>query len=446
MVNDPAGATLWRLAATRVAGKPFTVTEYNHGSATNGAAECVPMIATYAALQDWDGVFLFAYSHNGEYEKNKIDSFFDIEGSPVKMGLMPLGSRIFLGGAITPLAEETTIYLPREKILRTAPAYYDHVYDLLRDEFHVIGESTLTKRLSITFDASRAPASSPARPAAAALSQAQWTGGGKVAGQFTAGTRGRGLRGIPAPETTVEITPVYRAAPRDVPFAALIAAAARPGETLATTKIILLAAVGHSANDGMKWDAGRHSVADQWGQGPARVEAPLFTLAGKELSTAMSSQDILAPYAEADRRARQEDTGRRIGVLADHHEQQGCNDVVGNPARIEYRAWAVSRALTSSRRFQPARATPQRLGHRHRPIRILIRLQDRDQNPRRSDDGVVERVRKHRLAALRHLVTQIAPPGLEVVEPRGGVRFAVARARAVLRRIAGAGRASMFPH
>ncbi len=91
MVDDPAHATLWSLAATRVAGKPFTVTEYQHPAPNDWAAECVPEIATFAALQDWDGVFLFAYSHNQEYDKGRIASFFDIEGNPTKMPLMPIG-------------------------------------------------------------------------------------------------------------------------------------------------------------------------------------------------------------------------------------------------------------------------------------------------------------------------------------------------------------------
>jgi pyridoxine 5-phosphate synthase len=40
------------------------------------------MIASYAALQDWDGVFLFCYSHNDQFEKQQIDGYFNIEGNP----------------------------------------------------------------------------------------------------------------------------------------------------------------------------------------------------------------------------------------------------------------------------------------------------------------------------------------------------------------------------
>jgi len=57
------------------------------------------MIATIAALQDWDGVFLFAYSHTNQPEKDKQSSFFDIEGnpaSPINEGtLCPKGANTF---------------------------------------------------------------------------------------------------------------------------------------------------------------------------------------------------------------------------------------------------------------------------------------------------------------------------------------------------------------
>ena len=44
-------------------GKPYICTEYNHAAPNTFAAETFPLICAYAALQDWDGVFAFAYSH-----------------------------------------------------------------------------------------------------------------------------------------------------------------------------------------------------------------------------------------------------------------------------------------------------------------------------------------------------------------------------------------------
>jgi glycosidase len=60
LVNTPGG-TLTGLAARRVAGKPYTVSEYNHPAPNQYVAEGFPMIAAFGAFQGWDGVFSFDY-------------------------------------------------------------------------------------------------------------------------------------------------------------------------------------------------------------------------------------------------------------------------------------------------------------------------------------------------------------------------------------------------
>ena len=62
MTDHPDQATLFRIAAERLLGKPFTLSEYNHPAPLDAQAECVPMIASFAAAQDWDGIWLFDYS------------------------------------------------------------------------------------------------------------------------------------------------------------------------------------------------------------------------------------------------------------------------------------------------------------------------------------------------------------------------------------------------
>ena len=53
--------TLAGLARQRIKGKPFTVTEYEHPSPNYHGAESPLLLAAYAGLQDWDGLWLFAY-------------------------------------------------------------------------------------------------------------------------------------------------------------------------------------------------------------------------------------------------------------------------------------------------------------------------------------------------------------------------------------------------
>jgi len=105
MSDNPPG-TLYELAAERLNGKPFTVTEYNHPAPLDSQAECVPMIASFAAAQNWDGVWLYTYSHSsGNWDREHLNSFFDIDTNPAKWGFMPAGAHIFRDSKQPPAAE-----------------------------------------------------------------------------------------------------------------------------------------------------------------------------------------------------------------------------------------------------------------------------------------------------------------------------------------------------
>ncbi|HUU58395.1 MAG TPA: hypothetical protein VMZ50_02525, partial [Phycisphaerae bacterium] len=104
MVDHPDRSPLFGLAASRLEGKPFTVSEYNHSAPNDYQAECVPMIATFAAIQDWDGVWLFAYSHRAdEWDRGHFDNFFDIHANPAKWGFVPAGTSIFREAGVEPV-------------------------------------------------------------------------------------------------------------------------------------------------------------------------------------------------------------------------------------------------------------------------------------------------------------------------------------------------------
>ena len=64
MVADPNGGTLAGLAAHRVGGLPFAVSEYDHPAPNDHSAELFPMIAACAAAQDWDAVYQFNYANS----------------------------------------------------------------------------------------------------------------------------------------------------------------------------------------------------------------------------------------------------------------------------------------------------------------------------------------------------------------------------------------------
>jgi hypothetical protein len=86
------------LASQAVEGKPFTVSEFNHVFPNRYALEGPLLASAIANLQDWDAVYLFDYAGSTrDFARTWSASFFDLAGNPVKLGQMPVCSRMFLG-------------------------------------------------------------------------------------------------------------------------------------------------------------------------------------------------------------------------------------------------------------------------------------------------------------------------------------------------------------
>ncbi len=113
MVNDPPG-TLGGLAARRVAGMGYTVSEYNHPAPIQYAAEGFPMIAAFAAFQNWDGVFTFAYSHNDDFEPERQHGYFDIKADPTRLVHHPASAAMLIRGDVAPAAETIAVPVGRD--------------------------------------------------------------------------------------------------------------------------------------------------------------------------------------------------------------------------------------------------------------------------------------------------------------------------------------------
>ena len=99
--NAVAGFTqnmITRLAFARVAGKPFVVTEWDVCYPTKFRSDVMLMLSSYAALQRWDGLLLFSYSHfSGAQlkESQKMSGFFNSYNDPAVWGLAGIASAIF---------------------------------------------------------------------------------------------------------------------------------------------------------------------------------------------------------------------------------------------------------------------------------------------------------------------------------------------------------------
>ncbi len=114
MVNAPGG-TLVELAGRRVAGLPFTVSEYNHPTPNAYAAEGLPMLAAMAGFQSWDAIYSFAWSHDDDFEPRRMHGYFDIEAEPTRLVHHPACAALFLRGDMPPAQTTTLVPLPAKK-------------------------------------------------------------------------------------------------------------------------------------------------------------------------------------------------------------------------------------------------------------------------------------------------------------------------------------------
>lgn len=139
MINDPAHSTVVSLARSAVRSKPFVVSEFNHPMPNEYGAEGIPLLASYAAFQDWDGVFLYALSGTDvSMWKPGYVSPFDLRQDGMRMAELAVGSLLFVQPFIKPGKQEVARSITEDQIyasLRqpglTAPNFVDGMPDLL---------------------------------------------------------------------------------------------------------------------------------------------------------------------------------------------------------------------------------------------------------------------------------------------------------------------------
>lgn len=140
MAGDAKGGVLADMAMMRVAGKPFIVTEYSHPAPNAHASEGFPLLGAYAALQDWDAVFAFAYSHRrSNWGPGYVTGFFDIDQHPTKLATLPLLQNLFVRGDVATPQIRSKVGVSTEAALETTrlggPVFSGEAFGLSREAF-----------------------------------------------------------------------------------------------------------------------------------------------------------------------------------------------------------------------------------------------------------------------------------------------------------------------
>lgn len=305
MVADLAsggGGTLRDLAEYRVAGKPYTVSEYNHPAPNDYRAETLPEFATFAAFQDWDAIYLFDYGAYGTGVQNdKINGYFGIGSDPAKTAFLPAAAMIFRAGEISGAsAEPAALTVPSAPDQLSAAAVWGKAGG---------GKlpSVFTKRLSIARSQAASPrlwtaVSTPKPPVpitledGAAGSSPRYQASSPAAQAVVGSVGGRTV-------TLGANTLTFPAFGNNFAAVTLTAMDLTP---LAKSNHLLLTLAGKVENQNMGWNADRTSVGNQWGNGPTVAEgipaAVLLKTSGPRTVWALDSlgrhrQKVPALYA-----------------------------------------------------------------------------------------------------------------------------------------------------
>ncbi|MBI5396272.1 MAG: hypothetical protein HZA91_13330 [Verrucomicrobia bacterium] len=270
MVDEPLKSSVIQLSRSAVAGKPYTVSEANHPSPNENACEGVPILAAYAALQDWDGIFWYTLAHDDVVAMTDAAlSYFDFAKDPVKMSQLAAGALMFLRGDVRSAQRTVGRSYSREQVAeslrlpRSEQPYFTPGFPLALPLTHAV-------RIT-SFDGPPTGAFEPVATADSIESDTRelvWRTSGK----------GTGLVVVDTPLSQALVGHVAKQGGKtknlraeiQTPFCALTLGALDNKAVSASAKL-LLTVTARVANTGMEWNAKRNSL-EKWGKAPVRIE------------------------------------------------------------------------------------------------------------------------------------------------------------------------------
>jgi hypothetical protein len=325
MARDQSGGSLTGLARHRLHGLPFTVSEYNHPAPNDYQAECLPMIAAFAASQDWDGLYLFNYNSDGNYACDRLRGAFTADTNPAQMALLPAAAMLFLRGDVPPAPEEAQLLVPEGSVVELIANRRKNLGYLWEEAYRGLdargnrAQLLLGKRLSLSFVPGKKGEVTLRRGGVEGEGPIRSEGAGTDRALFTADSlRSKVMVGYLGGRT-VELPGWRVQGGKNGKGFATLALTAMDGKPLTESRSLLLTAVGRVENKGMGWNAARTSVGDRWGDGPTQAEGVAATVS---IATQANSATVHALDGAGKRRGRVESTladGRLTFTLGPVH-------------------------------------------------------------------------------------------------------------------------------
>ena len=325
MVNDPLHSTVVQLSRTAVAGKPYTVSEFNHPFPNDWLAEGIPIVAAYGAFQDWDAIIVYTFEPKRDARwQSYVGDPFDISLDPVRMTQMATGALAFLRGDVRPARETVTRSYAREqafesrRLARTAQPYFTPGFPLALPLTHGVRIASLD-----------ATAPSPAYSRVDSTTIVSDTR--ELVWRTTPDAHGLVTEETDRTQALVGFVSSHRAAVKNLAadvrngFAALTLSSI-DGAPIARAGRMLLTAGARVTNSGLQWNADRTRTM-QHGGAPSLIEPVTGTVTLRALSGRVRAVTATAL----------DGAGKPIGApIAARHTAVGWEVPIGAPVTTWY--------------------------------------------------------------------------------------------------------------
>lgn len=190
MVNEPNGGTLPGLASRRFAGKPYTISEYNHPYPSFYGAEGQPMLHAYAAFQGWDGVFAYSWNNRINEEPQSMEYFFSYAARTDCLAHFNACAAMFLRGDVQEGEDGVTAIVPLkafEDEWVKKPTRNGDIITLIKDGTGMTKQDMLLHKTTVDVHADKSVAVKTSESAAVKISdtkQIEWNNEDPENGMF----------------------------------------------------------------------------------------------------------------------------------------------------------------------------------------------------------------------------------------------------------------------
>jgi hypothetical protein len=286
MVNDPFNSTVVELSRSAVAGKPYTVSEVNNPYPNDFDSEGIPILASYAAMQDWDAIIWYTFEPKADPAwKPFVGDPFDISLDPVKMPELAAGALAFLRGDIEKArSTEERSYTEKQVfdsmlISSTERPYYTPGFPLDLPLEHEVRISSFDGPATRPYPETPVP-----DPILSDTGQLAWYHSSKKAGLVTVDSpRTQALIGVvnsnrkPLTNLAVEV---------DNSFCTILLSSIDDNPIEKASRLLLVAG-GRVENTGQIWNSAGTDVIN-WGESPTLIEQVKGSITLRHLDGARS--------------------------------------------------------------------------------------------------------------------------------------------------------------